>query len=197
VGTGRFNPMSRKTSKPGNYLRRGFALRGFPLSWEDVQISSAAGELRLPGYAKPLRVGPVFGAAHNNFFELLPVQLSFESGKKEAPAKPKKQLPKTTAAATADQLEFRFRDDFIAGKGSLRVNRKAGRRQRFLQGCRGFWPNYKSGAGKLPVAPREASPANGITAWRTAAGAAPLTFTRAQLQAAGLNLPLKLERCPP
>jgi len=74
-------------------FKASFALRGFPLSWEDVQISSAAGELRLPGYAKPLRIAGI-GAAHNNFFELLPVQLSFESGKKEALAKPEKHLQK-------------------------------------------------------------------------------------------------------
>src|SRR5258705_5278398 len=118
-----FQPDVAENLDARQLFKASFALRGFPLSWEDVQISSAAGELRLPGYAKPLRIGPVLGAAHNNFFELLPVQLSFESGKKEAPAKPGTASP-TTAAPTADQLEFRFRDHFIAAKTSLRFTGK-------------------------------------------------------------------------
>src|SRR5713226_7404712 len=85
-----FKPDVAESLDARQLFKASFALRGFPLSWEDVQISSAAGELRLPGFAKPLRVGPVLGAAHNNFFELLPLQLSLESSRKEATTKPDK-----------------------------------------------------------------------------------------------------------
>src|SRR5579859_1590454 len=106
-------------------FKASFALHGFPLSWQDVQISSASGELRLPDFARPLHIGPVLGAAHNNFLELLPVQVSLEPPRKEALLKPEKTSAKTSVATAAtDQLEVRFRDDFIAGKGSLRVTGK-------------------------------------------------------------------------
>ena len=168
-----------------------FALRGFPLSWEDVQISGAAGELRLPGYARPLRIGPVLGAAHNNFFELLPVQLSLESPRKEAPAKPDK-APVKTGAAVADQLEFRFRDDFIAGKGSLRVTGKLDDASDFFKTAAAFGRTLNRGweisGGTSGSITREWD--HGVANGRWSGS---LTFTRAQLQAAGLNLPLKLE----
>jgi len=174
-------------------FKASFALRGFPLSWEDVQVSSAAGELRLPGYVKPLHIGSVLGAAHNNFFELLPVQLSLETAGKESPAKPEKTAPKTgVAAATTDQLEFRFRDDFIAGKGSLRVTGKLDDANDFFKAAAALGRTLNRGweitGGTAGTVTREWE--HGVANGRWSGS---LAFTRAQLQAAGLNLPLKLE----
>jgi AsmA-like protein len=174
-------------------FKASFALGGFPLSWEDVQISSASGELRLPGYAKPLRVGPVLGAAHNNFFELLPVQLSLETLRKEPPAKSEKTPAKSSvAAAAADQLELRFRDDFIAGKGSLRVTGKLDDASDFFKAAAAFGQTLNRGweitGGTAGSVTRDWD--HGVANGRWSGS---LTFTRAQLQAAGLNLPLKLE----
>ena len=170
-------------------FKASFALRGFPLSWEDVQVSSAAGELRLPGFAKPLRIDPVLGGAHNNYFELLPVQISFQTLKKETP--PKTIKTPATPAAT-DQLEFRFRDDFIAGKGSLRVTGKLDDAADFFKAATAFGRTLNRGweitGGTSGSIVREWDHGVASGHWSGA-----LTFTKAQLQAAGLNLPLKLE----
>jgi hypothetical protein len=170
-----------------------FAVRGFPLSWEDLQVSSASGQLRLPGYAQPIRIGTVLGAAHNNFFELLPVQVSLETPKKEASTKPEKNVPKTiVAAAATDQLEFRFRDDFIAGKGSLRLAGKLDDASDFFKAAAAFGRTLNRGweitGGTAGNVTREWD--HGVANGRWSGS---LTFTKAQLQAAGLNLPLKLE----
>jgi len=188
-----FQPDVAESLDARQLFKASFALHGFPLSWEDVQISSAAGELRLPGYSKPLRIGPVFGAAHNNFFELLPVQLSLESPKKEFPAKPEKNAPKTTVvAAPADQLEFRFRDDFIAGKGSLRVTGKLDDASDFFKAAAAFGRTLNRGweitGGASGSVTREWD--HGVAGGRWSGS---LTFSKAQLQAAGLNLPLKFD----
>jgi len=188
-----FQPDVAEALDARQLFKASFALRGFPLSWEDAQISGAAGELLLPGYAKPLRIGPVLGAAHNNFFELLPVQLSLESAKTGAPAKPEKTSSKTTVApAAADQLEFRFRDDFIAGKGSLRLNGKLDDASDFFKAAVSFgrilnrgWEITGGTAGNIT---REWD--HGVANGRWSGS---LAFTKAQLQAAGLNLPLRLE----
>lgn len=187
-----FQPNVAESLDARQLFKASFALRGFPLSWEDVQISSAAGELRLPGFAKPLRVGPVLGAAHNNYFELLPVQLSVASTGKEAAAKADKPAAKTAAAPLIDQLEIRFRDDFIAGKGSLRVTGKLDEAGDFFKAASAFgqtlnrgWEITGSAAGNVS---REWD--HGVANGRWSGS---LTFTRAQLQAAGLNLPLKFE----
>jgi hypothetical protein len=188
-----FQPDVSESLDARQLFQASFALRGFPLSWEDVQISSAAGELRLPGFAKPLRVGPVLGAAHNNFFELLPVQLSLESPRKEVAAKPDKLAAKTTvAAASTDQLEIRFRDDFIAGKGSLRVTGKLDDANGFFKAASAFGHTLNRGweitGGTAGNVSREWE--HGVANGRWSGS---LTFTKAQLQAAGLNLPLKLD----
>jgi hypothetical protein len=187
-----FQPDVAESLDARQLFKASFALRGFPLSWEDVQVSSAAGELRLPGYAKPLRIGPALGAAHNNFFELLPVQLALESPKKEAPTKPEKNLPKTSVAAATDQLEFRFRDDFIAGKGSLRVTGKLEDANDFFKAAAAFGRTLNRGweitGGTAGSVTREWD--HGVANGRWSGS---LSFTKAQLEAAGLNLPLKLE----
>jgi len=188
-----FQPDVAETVDAKQLFRASFALRGFPLSWEDVQISSPSGELRLPGYAKPLRIGPVLGAAHNNFFELLPVQLTLETPKKEAPAKPEKNAPKTAiAGASTDQLEFRFRDDFLAGKGSLRVTGKLDDAGDFFKATTAFGRTLNHGweiaGGTSGTVTREWDHGVANGHWSGS-----LTFTKAQLQAAGLNLPLKLD----
>jgi len=188
-----FQPDVSESLDARQLFKASFALRGFPLSWEDVQISSAAGELRLPGFAKPLRVGPVLGAAHNNFFELLPVQLSLASPAKETATKSDKAAAKTsTTAASTDQLEIRFRDDFIAGRGSLRVTGKLDDAGDFFKGASAFGHTFNRGweitGGTAGNVSREWE--HGVANGRWSGS---LTFTKAQLQAAGLNLPLKLD----
>lgn len=184
-----FQPDVTESLDARQLFKASFALRGFPLSWEDVHISSAAGELRLPGYTKPLRIGPVLGAAHNNYFELLPVQLFLESPRGEAPTKPEKTSSKTTAT---NQLEFRFRDDFIAGKGSLRVDGKLDDAGDFFKAATAFGQTLNRGweitGGASGNVTREWDHGVANGRWSGA-----LTFTKAQLQAAGLNLPLKLD----
>jgi hypothetical protein len=187
-----FQPDVAESLDATQLFKASFALRGFPLSWEDVQISSVGGEVRLPGFAKPLRVGPVLGAAHNNFFELLPVQLSLESLRKEAAPKLDKPAAKTVAGATADQLEIRFRDDFIAGRGSLRVTGKFDDGGDFFKAASAFGHTFNRGweitGGTAGNVSREWE--HGVANGRWSGS---LIFTKAQLQAAGLNLPLKLD----
>ncbi|HET7106552.1 MAG TPA: AsmA family protein [Candidatus Acidoferrum sp.] len=188
-----FQPDVAETLDARQLFKASFALHGFPLSWQDVQISSAAGELRVPEFARPFHIGPVFGAAHNNFFELFPVQVSVESARKETPGKPEKNSAKTgVATAPAGQLEIRFRDDFIAGKGALRVTGKLNEINDFFKAAAAFgrtlnrgWEITGGAAGSV-TREWEHGVANGR--WSGA-----LDLTKAQLQAAGLNLPLKLD----
>ena len=188
-----FQPDVAETLDARQLFKASFALHGFPLSWQDVQISSASGELRLPDFVRPFHVGPVLGAAHNNFFELLPVQVSVESAKKEAPGKLEKTSAKTSVvAAPVDQLEFRFRDDFIAGKGSLRVSGKLEDVDDFFKAAAAFGRTLNRGweitGGAAGSVTREWD--HGVANGRWSGS---LSLTKAQLQAAGLNLPLKLD----
>src|SRR5208337_3815810 len=187
-----FQPDVAETVSVKQFFKARFALRGFPLSWEDAQVSGDGGELALPGFAKPLRIGQVLGAAHNNFFELLPVQLTFEPARKELPSKPEKTPAKLAAVVATDQLELQFRDDFAAGKGSLRISGKLDDAGDLFKSAAAFGKILNRGweltGGTSGSVAREWE--HGVANGRWSGS---LTFSKAQLQAAGLNLPLKLE----
>ena len=186
-----FQPDVAEGLEARQLFKASFALRGFPLNWEDVQISSVSGELHLPGSPRPLRIGPVLGAAHNNFFELLPVQLTLESPRKENSARPEK-TPLKTGVGSTGQLEVRLRDDFIDGKGSLRVTGKLDDAGDFFKAAAAFGQTLNRGweitGGTAGSITREWE--HGVANGRWSGS---LTFSKAQLQAAGLNLPLRLE----
>jgi len=175
------------------FFKARFALRGMPVFWEDAQISSDGGELRLPYFAKPLRVGAVQGGVQNNFFELRPVQLSLQGAAKEAPARAEKSAAKGGAASSnTDQFELRFRDDFAAGKGSLHFSGKMEDAADFFKTAVAFGKTLNRGweltGGTSGFVARDWD--HGV---RNGHWSGSLAFAKAQLQVAGLNLPLKLE----
>ncbi len=175
------------------FFKARFALRGMPVYWEDAQISSDGGELSLPGSAKPLRVGAVQGGVQNDFFELRPVQLTLQAAPKEVPAKTEKSVGKSGAVSSnAGQFELRFHDDFAAGKGSLHFSGKMEDVADFFKGATAFGKTLNRGweltGGTSGVVTRDWDHAIGNGRWSGS-----LAFAKAQLQVAGLNLPLKLE----
>ena len=188
-----FQPDVAESVSAKQFFKAHFSLHGRPLTWEDAQISSDGGELRLPGFTRPVRVGAVQGAAHNNFFELRPVQLSLESARKEPPAKSEQSAAKSGGVpGSPDQFELRFRDDFAAGKGSLHFSGKMDDAADFFKAAANFGKTLNhgweltGGASGFVAREWEQGVANGR--WSGS-----LAFTKAQLQVAGLNLPLKLE----
>jgi AsmA-like protein len=116
-----------------------------------------------------------------------------ETLRKDVPAKPEKSAPKTAAlSAVTDQLEFRFRDDFIAGKGSLRVTGRLDDANDFFKAAADFGrtlnPGWEITGGTSGMITREWDHGIANSRWSGS-----LSFTKAQLQAAGLNLPVKLD----
>jgi len=183
-GIARFNRTSPNPSMPGNSSKRALPCAD-SLSWEDVQISSAAGELRLPGFYHASSCRSGLGAAHNNFFRnCCRWQLSLESPGRST-AKPDKSAAKPATARPRDQLEIRFRDDFIAGKGSCAVTGK-------LEDVSDFFRRHPlSARPSIAAGNHRVAPMAAIPKWDHASPTAAERFTdfhQAQLQAAGLNL---------
>jgi len=176
------------------FFKARFALRGMPLFWEDAQISSDGGELRLPGFSKPLRVSALQSGAQNNFFELRPVQLTLQGVAKETAAvKAEKTAAKTgPVSGGANQFELRFRDDFAAGKGSLHFSGKMEDAADFFKAAAAFGKTLNRGwelsGGASAFVTRDWD--HGV---RNGRWSGSLTLAKAQLQVAGLNLPLKLD----
>ncbi len=190
-----FQPDVAESVSARQFFKARFALHGRPLLWEDAEVSSDGGELHLPGFAKPLRVGPVQGSTSSNKFLLLPVRIFLDGSEKELPAGAKTaraKSPSEVATFPPNQLEIRYRSDFTTRDQAV-----------FISGrTTDIGPLFKaaSAVGKHLNAGWELSGGasgtfernwNVDTGWARWIGTASLT--KAQLQAAGLNLPVQLE----
>jgi len=111
---------------------------------------------------------------------------------KESPAKAEKSAAKGSPAAGApNQFELRFRDDF-AGKGSLHFSGKLEDAADFFKAAAAFGKTLNRGweltGGTSGFMVRDWDHGVGTGRWSGS-----LAFAKAQVQVAGLNLPLKLE----
>ncbi len=190
-----FHPDVAESVSAKQFFKASFALHGQPLTWEGVEVSSNGGELRLPGFSKPVRVGKVRGFTSRQLFRVLPVQFFLDGVEKEAPA-PAMAGKSNTAIATAalpqDRLELRFQRNLGGTDGTLEIAGKVSDAGNLLKATAGLgrtlnhgWELTGGAAGKLDLE-WDHGMANGR--W-----SGTLALDKAQLQAAGLNLPLKLE----
>jgi uncharacterized protein involved in outer membrane biogenesis len=188
-----FQPDVAESVAAKQFFKARFALRGMPLFWEDAQISSDGGEIRLPGFAKPLRIGAVQGGARSNVFELRPVQLTLPAATKDTLVKAEKAAAKgASISSSAGQFELRFRDDFAAGKGSLHFSGKLEDAADFFKAAAAFGKELNHGweltGGSSGFVARDWDHGVANGRWNGS-----LTFARAQLQVAGLNLPVRVD----
>ncbi len=57
---------------------------GWPLKLEDAHVAAAAGTLRVPGIAQPVRIGEIHGELRKGTFVIEPVRLSLSEAKLDA-----------------------------------------------------------------------------------------------------------------
>jgi AsmA family/AsmA-like C-terminal region len=190
-----FQPDVAESVSAKQFFKARFALHGRPLLWEDAELSSDGGELSLPGFAKPLRIGPVQGSTSKNQFQLLPVLVSFEGAEKGATAAAKLAKAKTSignASVSQNELELRFLQDFPGHRRTLWLSGKVNDIAMVFKAASAFGKTLNHGwelsGGASGAFQREWSADVQSSRWGGA-----LTLTSAQLQAAGLNLPLKLQ----
>ena len=172
-----------------------FALHGRPFTWEDAEISSDAGELRLPGFAKALRIGPVQGATTKNKFQLLPVHIFLDGTEKEAALVAKSAKPKAGVEGPSfsqNELELRYVQDFSTASHTLSITGRLSDVASLFKATSALGKTLNAGweltGGASGSFERTWSALGENARWTGAA-----TLTKAQLQAAGLNLPLQLD----
>jgi hypothetical protein len=190
-----FQPDVAESVSAKQFFKTRFALHGRPLLWEDAEISSDGGELQLPGFAKPLRVGPVQGSTSKNKFQLMPVLVFFNSAEKDSLASVRAAKAKTStdnASATPNQIEFRLLQDFPAHRRTLWLSGKTNDVADVFKAASAFGKTLNHGwelsGGASGAFQRDWNADSQSSRW-----SGTVTLTNAQLQAAGLNLPLKLQ----
>ena len=190
-----FQPDVAESVSARQFFKARFALQGRPLVWEDAEISSDGGEIRLPGFANPVRIGMVQGSTSHGKFQLLPVRIFLDGIEKEPTATAKSAQAKPTSSnllQSQNQLEVRYLQDFsthnrtwtIAGRMTdvADVFKAASALGRTLNAG---WELKGGASGNFE---RNWDPVTGVARW-----SGTLSLAKAQLQAAGLNLPLQLE----
>ena len=180
-------------------------LGGWPLKLQQAAFSSRGGNVTVPDFAEPLRIGSIRGGRERNRFVIEPVHLSFGGGprpaslsavrstSRAASTKVAAILPrKLDAADIRNFFDIGLTHDFDTKEGAITLSGHVDRMEDVLKLSAAFGHTLNRGwelTGQANAALRwewKEKPFRGL--WNGQVG-----ILNAQLQAAGLNLPLQID----
>ncbi len=168
-------------------------VRGWPLRWEEGQLSSEGGVLRVPGLTEPVRLGRVRGGVRGNSFVIDPVRVSLSSPKTVVAAEGKTEKPGAKPRGTQNWAELRFVHDSVNKSGWIGVDGHLDQADLFFKLAAAFGKTVNRGwelgggvSSALQWEWKEGRFGNGR--WNGS-----MDFAKAEIQAAGLNQPIELE----
>jgi len=170
-------------------------VHGWPLQWEGTRIASNGGSLRLPGFQQPVRIGEVHGEMRAEKFSVEPVRVRLGPPAKEAalPIKPEKPAAKgRTAAEPANSIELRFVHDFASSHGDLHVEGRIDNVQDLFKAAAAVGHSLNHGW-ELSGGAATVMDLNWVHGFLARQWNGTVELKKAELQAAGLNQPLKFE----
>lgn len=175
---------------------RAHASLSSPLRFEDASLSSPGGIIRASGFAAPIRVSPFTGSLKGSTLTTDPIQLSLTTPRAEpspAPAATKPPEKKRDLVEDRDSLALVFSHDTSLGSGSLRIDARLDRAEDFLRLSSAFGRTLNHGW-ELSGA------ASSSMAWvwengflRNTRWDGSVDLGKAELQVAGLNLPVQID----
>jgi hypothetical protein len=178
------------------YFTGQMSLRGWPLQLEDAVFSSEGGEARVPGIGQPLRIGAVEGGRQHARFAVDPVRVSYSasSSRGEVPAPASANAAKRHAANESRGIaSIGFAHDFDERAGHLSIDGHLEKVEDVLKIAAAFGHPLNHGWEVI-------GPASAALRWDWS-GTSPrgrwngrVDLARAELQAAGLNQPLELNK---
>jgi AsmA family len=166
---------------------------GWPWRWEEGEISSEGGTVRVPGLSEPVRVGAVRGGFHGNEFSMDPVRVTFHSGKLEDLNTAKGERPAAKTRDSQDWAEFGFVHNALLNSGTIHVDGHLDQADYFFKTAAAFGKTLNHGwelNGGVGSA-AEWGWTQGM--FRNGRWNGSINFAKAELQAAGLNQPIELE----
>jgi AsmA family/AsmA-like C-terminal region len=171
-------------------------ISGWPVKLEEARLAATNGVLRVPGIAQPVRIGEIRGELRNRIFAIEPVRLSLSTPKVDQIAKAplEKAGTKMRAAAEAlDTAEIQAWHDFAAQGGKLRVEGRLEKSENLFKLASAFGKTLNHGW-------ELTGPVTGTAGleWdrgllRNVRRSAAISAAKAELQVAGLNLPIRLD----
>ncbi len=168
-------------------------VRGWPLHWEVGQLTSEGGTVRVPGLTDRVRVGAVRGGLHGTTFLTEPVRLSLNAPKIEASQAAKTEKSVANPRDGQNWAEIRFAHDISSSYGFIHVDGHVDRPEIFFKTALAIGKTVNHGwelSGGVSSA-IEWDWHDGL--FRNGKWNGALHFTKAELQAAGLNQPITLD----
>jgi hypothetical protein len=168
---------------------------GWPMQWDAAEIASPGGTMVVPGLARPVQIDPFQGALRGRRFMVEPVRVVL--GTQEALGKGKAKAEKIAAKArnrgvSENTIESVLLQDFATGEGLLRVYVRLADVRPAFQVAAAFghplnhgWELTGGAGGRFEVGWQRGFKKR---QWKSS-----FDISKGELQAAGLNLPLKLD----
>jgi hypothetical protein len=169
---------------------------GWPLNLEEAHVTGTNGTLRVPGTLQPMRIGVIRGELRNRIFTVEPVRLSLNEANPQQSNTGKTEkvgVKPRSAAEMQDFAEIRAAHDFSTQAGALRLEGRLEKAENFFKVASAFGKTLNHGweltGGVLGTAALEWD--HGLA--RNARWNGSISAVKAELQVAGLNLPIRLE----
>lgn len=189
-----FHPDVAEEVALADFITGTVSASGWPLRWEDGAIESTPGALRIPGLAA-VSIEPFYGSVRDGKFDLegFRLKLITQAASQAAVAKPEKGATKPRAAAAPENIiDASLVEDSSVRRGDLRLDLHLADATTFFKLSSAFGRPLNKGW-------EYTGGAAGFLAWnwgnslKEAQRSGSIELTKAQLQVAGLNEPLKLE----
>jgi AsmA-like protein len=168
------------------YFTGGMILRGWPLALESAALSSGGGIVRVPGFAEPLRIGPVSGGRERNVLALGPVRVGLGGEIREGAWPKRRRVP----PAMENAADLTFAQDLNTHAGSISIEGNILKVEDLLKLSAAFGHQLNHGW-------ELSGQATALTKWEwkqafSARWNGRIGFSKANLTVAGLNQPLKV-----
>jgi hypothetical protein len=166
-----------------------FSAKNWPLQLENAAFSSPGGELIVPGIASPIAVGAVEGGRRRGKFSIEPVRIEWESPAPPEDSPEKSARKRRSGAVLETSVDVAMTQDFGSHSGEVSVAGRTDAIAGILGLARAFGHPINHGW-------ELTGSANGALRWHWLDASlrgkwdGHLGISHAQLQAAGLNLPV-------
>jgi AsmA family len=167
-------------------------LHGWPLQWDAAEISSTSGTVVVPGVAQAVQIDPFQGALRGRRFMLEPVRVVLGTSLATGKSKTKVVARVRGRATSENTIESVLLEDFASGEGLLRVYMRMADVRPAFQVAAAFghpvnhgWELSGAAGGRFELGWQRGFKNRH---WNSS-----FDLSKGELQAAGLNLPLKLD----
>jgi hypothetical protein len=181
-----FHPDVAEGVTAEQYFTGGMILRGWPLAVESAAFSSSGGILKAPGFAEPVRIGPLSGGRDRSMVVFGPVRVALGGEIRDAVAPKRRRI----ALAMENAADLTFAHNLSTQAGSISIEGNINRVEDFLKLSAAFGHPLNHGW-------ELSGQATAVTKWEwekpfSGNWNGRIGFNKAILTVVGLNQPLKI-----